>query len=300
MPKIKRTPSQRKASRPTAGQTEFPSQTFSTVGADEPAYPGLDGPFAALAGLRAKLRDEERSRELRAQEKARLDKKAKKAQLAAQIKRPIGASPVGASPVGASPVGERTGPVGSRAATELDEKDDMAYFLEAMEGVVPIADKNLSVPKPLPPERWRLPSIEAEERAVVKDLTDLVSGKSEFDFSATDELMEAQAKGLSPEIMRRLKRGLIPFQDHLDVHGFSLPEATEAINAFIVRSVGLGRKCLLLIHGRGHRSPDGIPIIKGNLEQLLLRGPIKKHILAFTTARPIDGGSGASYILLRG
>ncbi|MDR2302156.1 MAG: Smr/MutS family protein, partial [Deltaproteobacteria bacterium] len=136
--------------------------------------------------------------------------------------------------------------------------------------------------------------------AVVRDLIDLINGKIEFDFSSTDELLEARAADLSPNKMDQLKKGLIPVQDHLDVHGYSLPQARDAINNFILKSVYLGRTCVLLVHGRGQGSPDGIPIIKRNLEHLLLRGPVKKHILAFTTARPIDGGSGASYILLRG
>jgi DNA-nicking Smr family endonuclease len=134
---------------------------------------------------------------------------------------------------------------------------------------------------------------------VIQNLVDLVNGDAEFDFSSTDELMEGAAKNISPGALDLLRKGAIPVQDYLDVHGLSLPEAEEAIYSFINRSVYLGRNCVLLVHGRGHRSPDGVPIIKRNLENILLRGPLKKYILAFTTARPIDGGSGASYILLR-
>ncbi|MDR2946909.1 MAG: Smr/MutS family protein, partial [Candidatus Adiutrix sp.] len=60
-----------------------------------------------------------------------------------------------------------------------------------------------------------------------------------------------------------------------------------------------GRGCVLLIHGRGLGSHDGVPVLKRYLETFLLRGTPRKYILAFTTARPLDGGLGASYILLR-
>ncbi|MDR2367013.1 MAG: Smr/MutS family protein [Deltaproteobacteria bacterium] len=265
-----------------AKRSHTPSQG-NAAGRGAGSWPNWeDSPFAGLAGLRAQLKDKEREEELGRLERRRLAKKAEKAARAKVVRGQPEKGPV-------EPPGER-----------YDEKADQAFFEEAMSGVVPIGDNRLFVPEPLPAKRWSLPSVDLEELSVVRDLVNLVNGKSEFDFSSTDELLEAQAKDLPPGIMEQLKKGLIPVQDHLDVHGFTLPEAAEAINAFVTKSVYLGRTCLLLVHGRGHRSPDGIPIIKRNLEHLLLRGPVKKYIWAFTTARPIDGGSGASYILLRG
>jgi DNA-nicking Smr family endonuclease len=234
-------------------------------------------PFASLAGLRANLMDRQREEELKKKEEALKAKKSKKlAQNKAEVAETFDSE------------------------KELDENEEQALFSQAMEGVAPLTDKKQRfVADPLPPEKWKLPSNDIEDLSVVQDLFDLVNGKSELDFSATDELYESHVKGLPASVMDHLRKGLFPIQDHLDLHGLTLPEAEEAINQFITKSVDLGRTCLLLVHGRGHRSPDGIPIIKRNLESLLLKGPVKKYILAFTTAKPIDGGSGASYILLR-
>jgi DNA-nicking Smr family endonuclease len=134
---------------------------------------------------------------------------------------------------------------------------------------------------------------------VLDYLTELVSGRAEFDLTYSDEYVEGRLKSLPSKVMNDLRGGKIPTQDYLDLHGLTLSQAEQAIVKFVLNSVGLRRRCLLLVHGRGHRSQDGIPILKHNLENLLLRYPIKKHILAFTTARPVDGGAGACYILLR-
>ncbi|MDR3135455.1 MAG: Smr/MutS family protein [Deltaproteobacteria bacterium] len=242
---------------------------------DQPTevYP-KDRPFSVLASLRDKLKAKQLNIETQINESRRQAKKAAK----------LARSKAHLVP----------------AETQTNEKGDYALFLEAMDGVVPLPDTNRFVPKATPPESLNLLSDDNEEGRVVRELEDLVKGKAEFDFAATDELLEAKSRDLPTVVMEKLRKGLFPVQDHLDVHGFTLPEAQDAINKFISKNAYLGRTCLLLVHGRGHRSPGGIPVIKRNLEHLLLKGPFKKYVLAFTTAKPIDGGSGASYILLRG
>ncbi len=138
-----------------------------------------------------------------------------------------------------------------------------------------------------------------EDIEILKNLTELVSGQAELDLTHTGEYVEGQTRGLPSSIIDELRAGCIPVQDHLDLHGFTLIQAEAAVTRFILDSVALGRTCVLLIHGRGLRSPGGIPVLKHFLENFLIRGLVCKYILAFTTARPIDGGLGASYVLLR-
>jgi DNA-nicking Smr family endonuclease len=186
-----------------------------------------------------------------------------------------------------------------KIAKEPEPTDDL-FFRMAMSDVQPLPQGKLrNQASPKPANQWKTPGQEVEDNEVVKVLTDLVSGNGEFDLRYTDEYVEGQAKGFPAAIMDRLRQGLIPTQAHLDLHGLTLNEAEEAIGQFIARSLDLGRNCVLLIHGRGHRSPGGVPVIKRNLENLLLHRGVKHHILAFTTAKPIDGGLGASYIFLR-
>jgi DNA-nicking Smr family endonuclease len=56
---------------------------------------------------------------------------------------------------------------------------------------------------------------------------------------------------------------------------------------------------VLIIHGRGRRSKDQIPVLKERLKVWLSRGRVGRGVLAFCTARPADGGAGALYVLLR-
>jgi DNA-nicking Smr family endonuclease len=174
-------------------------------------------------------------------------------------------------------------------------------FLQEMEDVAPIRGKDKQHQKAgLPPVAWKTPEFPNEDLEVLRTLSDLVSGKTEFDLTYTAEYVEGQTRGLPPSLMEQLRAGRIPYQDHLDLHGYTLTQAEAAVTRFILDSVALGRCCVLLIHGRGLGSKDGIPVLKRFLEDFLLRGAARKFILAFTTARPVDGGVGASYILLRG
>ena len=60
-----------------------------------------------------------------------------------------------------------------------------------------------------------------------------------------------------------------------------------------------GLRCVLIVHGRGFGSKDNIPVLKNKLASWLTRGAIGKKVLAFTSAKPYDGGTGAVYVLLR-
>jgi len=178
---------------------------------------------------------------------------------------------------------------------------DEVLFHQEMADVTPLTGSDKLHHKDAPPTRaWKTPRLPNEDLEVLRNLSDLVSGKIEFDLTYTDEYVEGQTRGLSPSLMEHLRAGRVPYQDHLDLHGYTLSQAEAAVTRFILDSVALGRNCLLLVHGRGLGSQDGIPVLKRFLETFLVRGLARKYILAFTTARPIDGGLGASYILLRG
>ncbi|MDR1044757.1 MAG: Smr/MutS family protein [Candidatus Adiutrix sp.] len=176
-----------------------------------------------------------------------------------------------------------------------------ALFLAEMADVAPLAEKDKHRPKKSPPPAaWETPKLPDEDLEVLRSLSDLVSGRAEFDLTYTAEYVEGQTRDLPPRLMEQFRAGHIPYQNHLDLHGYTLIQAEAAVTRFILDSVALGRNCVLLIHGRGLGSADGVPVLKRFLETFLLRGPARKYILAFTTARPVDGGLGASYILLRG
>jgi DNA-nicking Smr family endonuclease len=105
-----------------------------------------------------------------------------------------------------------------------------------------------------------------------------------------------QRAGVRSQVMRRLRRGLYPTEDELDLHGLNQATARDQLAAFIARNRDSGHRCVRIIHGKGYRSGARGPVLKSAVN-LWLRRHI--DVIAFTSARPIDGGTGALYVLIR-
>jgi len=172
-------------------------------------------------------------------------------------------------------------------------------FLQAMSDVAPFAEGKRDRRPPGTTNRRPAHPAPDEEQEVMNHLYGLVAGRVEMDITFSDEYMEGSVRGLSRKIMKRLKRGEIPVQDHIDLHGLTRQGAEEQVREFLVQSHKLGLRCVLIVHGRGLNSPDSFPVLKEGLPLWLGRGPAKRIVLAFATARPYDGGTGAVYVLLR-
>ncbi len=135
---------------------------------------------------------------------------------------------------------------------------------------------------------------------VMRQLDDLVSGKINFDIKDTDEYIEASVHELDKRTVKKLRKGEFAVQDNIDLHGYRKDEARLEVARFIEKAHLNGKRCVLIVHGRGFGSKDNIPILKEKLRAWLTRGVIGKKVLAYTSARPCDGGTGAVYVLLRG
>ena len=179
------------------------------------------------------------------------------------------------------------------------EETDQQLFQRAMEGVVPLADNRRKIVKS-PSDKGSSPPAVSDQDTQARDyLASLVNGSAAWDVSFSDEYMEGAVSGVSPKIMRRLKRGEFSVQDYIDLHGLTKKEAEPAVNAFLLQSYQRDLRCVLIVHGRGLGSTDQRPAIKTELPVWLRRGALKRIVLAFVTARPYDGGAGAIYVLLR-
>jgi DNA-nicking Smr family endonuclease len=130
-------------------------------------------------------------------------------------------------------------------------------------------------------------------------LSDLVTGSGDFDISDSTEYVEGAVVGLDPRILRRLRRGEFAYQAMIDLHGMSAAAARVEVERFIANALAAGHREVLIVHGRGHNSKDNVPVLKDRLKSWLVRGRVGRGVLAFTSARPADGGTGALYVLLR-
>lgn len=107
-----------------------------------------------------------------------------------------------------------------------------------------------------------------------------------------------RAAGVDRRTADRLRRGRMAIDAVLDLHGHRRDEAHRALHDFVLGSVEAGRRCLLVITGKGGRS-RGEGILRAALPGWLGEAPLRPHVLALHPARPEHGGDGAFYVLLR-
>ena len=179
---------------------------------------------------------------------------------------------------------------------EVDESD----FLRAMSGVAPMdrekkGGREVRPVAPPPPA----PTPADEEQKALAALRDLVEGKVEFTLEYSDEYVQGFITDLDPKIYRQLRAGQFSPEAHLDLHGFTADQAKLTLFHFMREQYLAGKRCLLLIPGRGANSPGGMPVLKEELKSWLTHDPLKRVVLAFTTALPRHGGAGALYVLMR-
>ena len=179
------------------------------------------------------------------------------------------------------------------------EPGEEQLFADEMAGVAPLADDPRGrLGAPAPPERPASRRAREEAEAYA-ELADLTTGDGPFDIAETDEHIEGSAPGIDRRLLRKLKKGDYALQGHADLHGMSSEEARVEVERFITAARAAGKRCVLIVHGRGLHSKDEIPILKERLKVWLTRGKIARAVLAFSTARRGDGGPGAVYVLLR-
>ncbi len=102
--------------------------------------------------------------------------------------------------------------------------------------------------------------------------------------------------GLDRRSWQRLRRGRLPIEGRLDLHGMTQEEAWRALLAFIDRMQAKGARCVLVITGRGIRTGG---ILRRATPRWLESPPLRERVLGFATARIEHGGEGALYVLLR-
>jgi DNA-nicking Smr family endonuclease len=177
--------------------------------------------------------------------------------------------------------------------------DESSIFIEAMKDVKPLSSPGKTIPrKPNLDIKPAHPAPDDELEAMAY-LSDLVAGNAEMDITFSDEYIEGSVPGFDRKLMRKLRNGHFPIQDFIDLHGMTRQLAKMKVREFLLASYKNGLRCVLIVHGRGLNSENHIPVLKERLPVWLSRGPVKKIVLAFSTARPYDGGTGAIYILLR-
>ena len=182
---------------------------------------------------------------------------------------------------------------------EKRAQSDEEIFLAEVAGTAPIQQAGGRVGAPAVPPGQRRVARVSDDAEVLAELADLCGGDGPFDIADTDEYIEGLADGIDRRLLKRLRAGDYAVQAHVDLHGLTREEAREQVARFVLDSRRAGRRCVLIVHGRGNHSKDSIPVLKQAVRSWLERGQTARTVLAFATARPTDGGAGAVYVLLR-
>ena len=171
--------------------------------------------------------------------------------------------------------------------------DDGDVFENLFSNVTPLPDHGRVVHtrprvKPVPLQHLR------DERAA---LADSLSDHITWDIGLeTGEELVFLRNGLSPQTLKKLRRGHWVIQDELDLHGLTSVEARASLVEFLHACLRHGARCVRIIHGKGLRSKNRAPVLKSKVANWLMQ---RDEVLAFCQARQIDGGGGAVMVLLK-
>jgi DNA-nicking Smr family endonuclease len=120
------------------------------------------------------------------------------------------------------------------------------------------------------------------------------TGTDLYELQPGDELA-FRSSGVSELVLRRLRRGQYHIDDEIDLHGCTLAQALPQLQQFLADARSRGITCVRIIHGKGLRSGNRGPVLKNSVNAQLRRS---EGVLAFASARPPAGGTGATLVLL--
>ena len=109
-------------------------------------------------------------------------------------------------------------------------------------------------------------------------------------------LNHARSPGVDKRTDERMRRGSMVIDGRLDLHGMTQDAAHGALTAFISRAYDGGRRCLLVITGKGR---EGSGVLRGQVPRWLNDTPVREKVLGFSYAKPEHGGEGALYVLVK-
>jgi DNA-nicking Smr family endonuclease len=174
-------------------------------------------------------------------------------------------------------------PHGQRGKRPVLAPEEQSLFHDAMRDVTPLGSRDrVNVPPP-PPSVVKVVALPSEVKLTVE---------------GDGQRYAARAAGVSHAQVAELRSGKIRAEATIDLHGSLVEPAVRQLEQFLVESRRLGRRCILVVHGKGLHSEHGAPLREGVLHALL--GSLSGLVHALASASQADGGEGATYVMLRG
>lgn len=172
-----------------------------------------------------------------------------------------------------------------------DSDNPDTLFRDATRDVQRLRDTRAPVERPKPAPRARF--ARAERAAVLRESLEPPTDPALLE---SGEEIAYRRPNVPDSLLRKLRRGHFSVDAEIDLHGLTSPQARNVLRDFIAKELTRGARCVRVIHGKGLRSGPRGPVLKNVVNVCLRR---MEAVVAFGTARPLDGGSGAVYVLLR-
>jgi len=166
---------------------------------------------------------------------------------------------------------------------------DQSLFNEAMEDVKQLKQGNYA-----PPYKKRKKSQFNHSVDDTEYIDYSLSDAQDHHTVQSDEKVSFSTHGVQAKLLKKLRTGKIPIEAHLDLHGLTIDQARKQVGLFIINSQSMGKKCVIIIHGKG--SVKSAPKLKSMVNHWLKQIP---DILAFSSAQEQHGGTGAVYALIK-
>lgn len=178
----------------------------------------------------------------------------------------------------------------SLSKTLSDDENDL--FRNAVSGAKPLrTEDRAEIPKRQPKPKARFARAD-DEKALRESLEDDIDTMER----GNADSMRFHRQHVGKRTMRKLSRGKYSVQAEIDLHGMTIAEARPRLADFIEYSAQQGLTCVRVVHGKGLGSGQRGPVLKNSVYHWLRKW---NAVLAFVSARQVDGGTGAVYVLLQ-
>ena len=174
---------------------------------------------------------------------------------------------------------------------QAHDNRDHDIFREAMSGVAPLSHNRVHH-EPKKPNAKPFKSSMEEEFFIHDPLSD----ELEIEDIDSTEILSFCRAGVQNNVFRKLRSGRYRISDELDLHGSNLKQAKLLLVYYLQEAIQFEGCFIRIIHGKGHRSNNNKPVLKTHVNHWLNE---HERVLAFHSAKPKDGGTGAVYVLLK-
>lgn len=181
-------------------------------------------------------------------------------------------------------------PASDEELADIDDPSEL--FRRAVGEVRPLDDDKVAPAQSKVKAKPR--QLEKDERSVMHEAMHDDRDPDELD---AGEHLSWRRDGVQNRVMKKLRNGYYSIQEELDLHGMTVAQARVVLSEFLARVTDTHQSCCVrIIHGKGRKSATDKPVMKPFVSSWLRQ---RKHITAFCSCKPVHGGTGAVYVLVK-